>query len=646
VLKFTKVGTYLWLCPDHVSSIRVLIVGGGGGGGSPATAISAAGPRGGGGGGGVVYLSYVPVIAGKTYEVQIGAGGAAVVNGQEAPGLSGGNSRFDTYVAYGGGGGAAFTNSSTGVGGSGGCGGGSSFTAVRGAALAGQGYMGGSGVNGNGAGGGGGAGQQGGDGLLTVGGAGGKGFVSSASGVSSVYAGGGGAGGGGTGGTGGGGNGATLSSPATAGIANSGGGGGGGGGGAPGAAGGTGVVIINLVSGTTPSPSAAPGSPTPPPFPTLSPTFASDGFQTIPLASLSKATAPFSYAQDGLWWVQGGYTNSGNAKFAGIVYVYQESNSAFALFQTISPKSDANWNTIVGASVNVTAFGRSVSIAGIANILVISAFDTNPAAKYPELVLLYKLINNQFALFKMLSFVGTLAPPPDGNNGAAQPSPATFRVVPSISSSGKNLAVGTGNCAPNAPIGNELGGFIQMYSSNDSYTAQKQYISAGYLCDFGMNVIFDSSENFVTQDSSSNLAMGTVYFFSYSNGVYSQQQILLGFDGANIGFGSSGLSFFGGLLAVGAANSGSGKVYLYNNFNYTMTLVSDAKASMFGQAIRIIWGNRVVVGAPVSSTGGLVYVFDVNGNSISEHVFSSAGKSTTGFGKAITFASDALIVVR
>ncbi len=66
-MKFESVGTYAYTAPQ-TGMAKILVVGGGGGGGGRSGA--------GGGGGGVVYVESYPVVAGPTYEVQVGSGGA------------------------------------------------------------------------------------------------------------------------------------------------------------------------------------------------------------------------------------------------------------------------------------------------------------------------------------------------------------------------------------------------------------------------------------------------------------------------------------------------------------------------------------------------------------------------------------------
>jgi RHS repeat-associated protein len=92
-------------------TIKVLVVGGGGGGFSARNNSNNNSGTivGGGGAGGVVYNNVFTITSDKTYAVTVGNGGY---------GVTGGNSVFDTLVAYGGG----FGNS--GVGGNGGSGGG------------------------------------------------------------------------------------------------------------------------------------------------------------------------------------------------------------------------------------------------------------------------------------------------------------------------------------------------------------------------------------------------------------------------------------------------------------------------------------------------------------------------------------------
>ena len=230
-------------------NVTILVVGGGGGGGG---SIS-----GGGGGGGVIYNTSVALSA-QTYNITVGAGGT---NGSGArQGSNGSDSKFGTLLtAYGGGGGGVYGGTKNGkLGGSGG-GGSADDTAsgTGGAAVSGQGNIGGNGKNGtnpwSGAGGGGANGTGGHGG--TNGGTGGAGSGYGISGTLTYYAGGGGgghydgsgSGTGGTGGTGGGGNG-TEGNPGNMGLngtANTGGGGGGAGNAGSGGIGGSGIVIIS-----------------------------------------------------------------------------------------------------------------------------------------------------------------------------------------------------------------------------------------------------------------------------------------------------------------------------------------------------------------------------------------------------------------
>ena len=218
-----KVASTTWVISGaEPFSVEYLVVAGGGGGGTSG---------GGGGAGGFVTGTFTPVVTGTTYTVTVGAGGAALGDGNV--------SVFGSISpAVGGGGGASSATLNGRSGGSGGGGAGSGGTGAAG--TFGQGNSGGAGGSSRG-GGGGGAGAVGGSGV-TVAGAGGAGLSSSISGSSVFYAGGGGgrgnpAGAGGTGGGGGGSYGGT----ATAGTANR---GGGGGGGYAGGAGGSGVVIV------------------------------------------------------------------------------------------------------------------------------------------------------------------------------------------------------------------------------------------------------------------------------------------------------------------------------------------------------------------------------------------------------------------
>ncbi|NBT24107.1 hypothetical protein EBT11_05615 [bacterium] len=219
---FTNVGVSTFR-PTGSGTVEILVVGGGGGAGFDG---------GGGGGAGGVITNTVSVVAGTSYPVVVGVGGAAAIAQSGPNGSPGGNSQFGSITAIGGAGGynghAGSTATTTG-----GSGGGEGFNGGGpGNGTPGQGNRGGYKYADSAGGGGGGAGELGGSASNGRGGNGGKGIQSDISGVATWY-GGGGAGGswngfGGIGGLGGGGNGGGNAAPSGSdGVANTGGGGGG-----------------------------------------------------------------------------------------------------------------------------------------------------------------------------------------------------------------------------------------------------------------------------------------------------------------------------------------------------------------------------------------------------------------------------------
>ena len=156
---FTNDGTFV---PSVTGDIEVLVIAGGGGGG----ASSGNGCGGGGGAGGVIHIENYKVIAGKSYPVVIGAGGAGAVstNDGSTRGANGSNSSFGELIAVGGGGGVNGDSRPGYPGGSGG--GGSGSFGEGGGRVVGQGHRGGTGNAGDQpSGGGGGAGTPGGNGM-------------------------------------------------------------------------------------------------------------------------------------------------------------------------------------------------------------------------------------------------------------------------------------------------------------------------------------------------------------------------------------------------------------------------------------------------------------------------------------------------
>ena len=273
--KIAKDGTddFEFVPPSYATSVEALVVAGGGAGGYR---------RGGGGGaGGLLHFDAFPVTGGATYDIAVGAGGAASGSYTEFGGNGMPSSISSNGVALvttvgGGAGGNGDSSCATAMckGQDGGSGGGSgakvNVSTEAGAGVSGQGYAGGTGrpdkENNKWGGGGGGANSAGGSvaqGTTVSGGNGGAGEVYSISGEEVTYAGGGGGGGEysqkdsttagpSSGGAGGGGKGGQKSAEAGTEVAESGkpGTGGGGGGGSnesgsyQGGDGGSGIVIL------------------------------------------------------------------------------------------------------------------------------------------------------------------------------------------------------------------------------------------------------------------------------------------------------------------------------------------------------------------------------------------------------------------
>ena len=120
-------GTYAWTCPDGVGLVYVVASGGSGGGGgggggcyySSSWAASGGGGGGGGGATAAVIEAILPVIAGKTYNLIIGAGGAGGSGGT----LSTADKRAGTGGAGGAGGDTFFDDLLVAKGATGGTGG-------------------------------------------------------------------------------------------------------------------------------------------------------------------------------------------------------------------------------------------------------------------------------------------------------------------------------------------------------------------------------------------------------------------------------------------------------------------------------------------------------------------------------------------
>ncbi len=117
VQEFTSTGSFV--TPSNVTSVEVFLVAGGGGGGQANTGLDYQ-PAGGGGGGGVVSRN-IPVTAGTTYTVTIGAGGAHTSVGSD--------STFGALLTAKGGGAGQPSTGAWPSNGLGGCGGGGRYNA-------------------------------------------------------------------------------------------------------------------------------------------------------------------------------------------------------------------------------------------------------------------------------------------------------------------------------------------------------------------------------------------------------------------------------------------------------------------------------------------------------------------------------------
>ncbi len=124
---FAETGEDLFMPPDGVEEVEVLVVGGGGGGGKASNGHNSAG----GGGGGGVILRAAGEEAGRysvsgPVDVVVGDGGASSGTDRGSPGDSGEDSSFGDLIAIGGGGGGSTDSGHAPSGGSGGGGGGNS----------------------------------------------------------------------------------------------------------------------------------------------------------------------------------------------------------------------------------------------------------------------------------------------------------------------------------------------------------------------------------------------------------------------------------------------------------------------------------------------------------------------------------------
>lgn len=116
---FNTPGSHTFKVPSNVTSLQIELAGGGGGGGAPLLIFSATIKAGNGGAGGLL-KQRIPVTAGQTYNITVGAGGAGskIASGDVGnanPGGNGGNTTFGSYTATGGTGGTSALSNSGGA---------------------------------------------------------------------------------------------------------------------------------------------------------------------------------------------------------------------------------------------------------------------------------------------------------------------------------------------------------------------------------------------------------------------------------------------------------------------------------------------------------------------------------------------------
>ena len=116
---FNTPGSHTFKVPSNVTSLQIELAGGAGGGGAPLFIFSATIKAGNGGAGGLL-KQHIPVTAGQTYNITVGAGGAGskIASGDVGnanPGGNGGNTTFGSYTATGGAGGTSALSNSSGT---------------------------------------------------------------------------------------------------------------------------------------------------------------------------------------------------------------------------------------------------------------------------------------------------------------------------------------------------------------------------------------------------------------------------------------------------------------------------------------------------------------------------------------------------
>ncbi|MGH9800850.1 MAG: FG-GAP repeat protein, partial [Blastocatellia bacterium] len=197
---------------------------------------------------------------------------------------------------------------------------------------------------------------------------------------------------------------------------------------------------------------------------------------------------------------------------------------------------------------------------------------------------------------------------------------------------GYTVAICNGMLVVGAPSKNSSHGAAYVFVRSGTNWSQQQKLVDGALIasdSFGHAVTINSNGDTIAVGAvydgiGSNQSQGSVYVFTRSGAVWSQQQKLTAADGTAYSRFGGAVALSGNTLLVGAYGSqvSTGAAYVFTRSGATWSqqqeLTSGQALSYFGQSVALD-GNTAVIGAPYENNSqGAAYVFVRSGSSWSQ----------------------------
>jgi|SaaInl5LU_22_DNA_1037371.scaffolds.fasta_scaffold07156_2 hypothetical protein len=325
----------------------------------------------------------------------------------------------------------------------------------------------------------------------------------------------------------------------------------------------------------------------------------------------------------------------------------------FTLTGTL-PGPDENWTQ--QAKINASNggdldfFGESVAISSDGNTAIVGARGEDTTASDAGSAYIFTRDSN-----------GTWTQQQIQSSNPAQSDRFGYSVA--ISSGGNTAIV----AATHEDVGGDDTGSVYIFKrdSNGTWAQQTDILrasDAGIYDKFGYSLAISSDENTIivgtpyergTSDTA--YSTGSVYIFTFSNGIWSQQQIRESNAGANHRFGESvAISSNGNTVIVGACDVGLAYIYTRDsNGNWgqpdvTLQASGEQTSDQFGRSVAISSdGNTAIVGAYLEDTAytdaGSAYIFtrDSNGDWAQQaKINASNGGDLDIFGYSVAISSD------